>query len=161
MSRLSALAACAVLMLGPAAAAAPSVPAPTFNDPTALVTWLITHSGHGFEARDDAATATVFSPGLRAAIRTSFARSRQRKEPPCGADGDIILDSQEPGTPENLRVSAQTTAPDRQTVAATFDIVGYHRTPKFMTVLLDGTWKVENIISADGLSLRRSLDCRR
>lgn len=143
------------------AAVAKGTAAPAFTDPVALVTWLIRNSGHGFQADDDATTASVFSPGLRATLRASLARSRQRNEPPCGADGDIILNSQEDGTPQNLRLSTRSTAPDRQTVTVSFDIVGYHRDRRFMTVLLDGTWKVDNIVDADGASLRRSLECRR
>jgi hypothetical protein len=151
-----------VAALALAAAPARAATAPTFSDPVALVTWLIQHSGgHGFQEQDDAASATVFSPGLRAAIRASFARSRQRNEPPCGADGDFILETQEDGPVTNLRVSSQPTASDRATVATSFDIVGYHRSPKFMAVLLDGAWKVENIVSAEGVSLRRSLACGR
>ena len=88
---------------------------PTFTDPTALVTWLIEHSGQrGFNYANDADTANVFSPGLRAA----FARSRKVNEPPCGADGDIILDTQEGGAAQNVRLALHEAAPDRATVAA-------------------------------------------
>ena len=137
------------------------VATPTFADPVALVTWLIGHSSGGFEAWDDAANANVFSPGLREALRMSFLRSRQQGEPPCGADGNIILDMQENGAAHNLRLSSRPTAPDRVTVAASFDVDGYHRDRRFMTVNLDGVWKLENIVQANGSSLRRSLDCRR
>ena len=136
-------------------------PTPTFTDPVALVTWLIQHSGRGFNYSDDGANGAVFSPGLRAALRASFARSRQRNETPCGADGDVILETQEGGPAQNLKLTAKPAAADRTTVAASFDVDGAHRTPQFMTVLLDGVWKVENIVRPDGTSLRRSLDCRR
>lgn len=79
-------------------AAARAVSTPTFTDPAALVTWLIkSNNGRGFQFVDDAATAPVFSPGLRSALLASLTRSRQRNEPPWGADGDIILDTQEDG----------------------------------------------------------------
>ena len=136
-------------------------PAPSFPDPVALVGWLLAHSGREFRPEDDSATATVFSPGLRAALRASFARSHQRNEPPCGADGDIILETQEGGRPSNVRLAAQRTEPDRVVVAASFDVDGYHRDSKFMTVQLDGVWKLENIVMAEGISLRRSLACQR
>ena len=137
-----------------------AVAAPTFSDPVALIAWLIGHSGKGFNAVDDAATGNVFSPGLRQAVRAAMLRSRQRDEPPCGADGDIILDTQEDGETQNVRLSAQPTGPDRVTVAASFDVDGYHRDRRYMTVNLDGAWKLENIIESNGSSLRRSLDCR-
>jgi hypothetical protein len=152
----------ALVTLATPAALARDVVAPTFNDPTSLVLWLIQHSaGRGLNVTDVPSTSNVFSPGLRAALTASFQRSRLRNEPPCGADGDIILETQEEGAVSNLRLSAQQTAPDRTIVAASFDVDGYHRAPRFMTVLLDGAWKVENIVSADGVSLRRALDCRR
>ncbi len=155
-----AAAALAALLAAPAPTRAAATP--TFSDPAALVTWLIQHAnGNGFKPEDDAANTAVFSPGLRAALRASFARSRQRNEPPCGADGDVIVETQEFGPVTNLRVGSQPTAADRATVAASFDVVGYHRAPKFMAVLLDGTWKVENIVTADGSSLRRVLACGR
>jgi len=79
-------------------AAARAVSTPTFTDPAALVTWLIkSNNGRGFQFVDDAATPPVFSPGLRSALLASLTRSRQRNEPPWGADGDIILDTQEDG----------------------------------------------------------------
>ena len=150
-----------VLHLPPSGYAAVTVaPAPSFSDPTVLVAWLIKNSGAGFNVMDETANAAVLTPGLRAALRVSLARSRQRNEPPCGANGDIILGTQEEGAAQNVRLSAEATAPDRQAVSASFDIVGSHRTLKYMTVLLDGAWKVENIIS-EGVSLRRSLDCKR
>ncbi|HEY0205172.1 MAG TPA: hypothetical protein VGC15_13600 [Acetobacteraceae bacterium] len=134
--------------------------APAFSDPTALVAWLLQQSSSGTNFTDDAKNADVFSPGLRAALRASAARSRREGAPPCGANGDIIRDSQETGRVENLRLSTQAAAPDRATVAASFDVDGYHRDRRFMAVNLDGAWKLENVIEADGSSLRRSLDCR-
>lgn len=139
--------------------AAPRGAAPTFSDQVALVTWLLQHSGRDFDFSKDAATPTVFSPGLRSAIRASLARSRQVNEPPCGADGDIVLATQEFGPAENMRISAQQTATDRVTVTTSFDVVGYHRDRRFLTVNMDGIWKVENI-EADGHSLRRLLACQ-
>jgi len=146
---------------GTTVTASPGTATPTFTDPMALVTWLIEHSGRGFDYSNDAATVAVFSPGLRTALRASFARSRQRGEPPCGANDDIILSTQEGGAAQNLRLSAQTTAPDRTTVASSFDVDGYHRDKQFMTVNLGGVWKLENIVEIGEGSLRRSLDCRR
>lgn len=133
---------------------------PTFTDPAALVTWLLQHSSRDFRPEDDNASDNVFSPGLRAALRATYLRSRQRNEPPCGANGDIILDTQEEGAPANLRVSVQPTGSDRVTVATSYDIAGYHRDRRYLTINLGGVWKLENIIEADGSSLRRSLDCR-
>ena len=145
---------------GPTITAGRGTATPVFTDPIALVTWLIQQSGHGTSFSDDAANVAVFSPGLRTALRTSYARSRQRNEPPCGMDGDIILNTQEGGAAQNLRLSTQATAPDRTTVASSFDVDGYHRNQQFMTVNLGGAWKLENIVDAHGVSLRRSLDCR-
>ncbi len=133
---------------------------PTFTDPTALVAWLLQQSSQGVNFGDASKNANVFSPGLRGALRASFAQSRREDSPPCGANGDIIRDSQENGRVENLRLSTQATAPDRATVAASFDVDGYHRNRRFMVVNLDGTWKLENIVEADGKSMRRSLECR-
>ena len=138
----------------------PARTTPTFTDPASLVTWLLQHSGRDFDPGNDTANAAVFSPGLRAALRATFQRSRERNQPPCGANGDIILATQEAGAPENLRTSVQPTAPDRITVAASYDLLGDHRNRRYLTVNLDGAWKLENIIEADGISLRRSLDCR-
>lgn len=148
---------CALTEHGPKLTAGP---APTFAEPLALVAWLIGHSGRGFVAVDEAANETVFSPGLRAALRASLLRSRQRDEPPCEANGDIILDTQEGGTAQNLRLSVQPTAADRAMVSASYDVDGSHRDRRYFTVNLDGVWKLENIIEANGTSLRRSLDCR-
>jgi len=135
-------------------------PAPTFAEPLALVAWLIGHSGRGFVAVDEVANETVFSPGLRAALRASLLRSRQRNEPPCGANGDIILDTQDGGTAQNLRLSVQPTAADRATVSASYDVDGFHRDRRYFAINLDRVWKLENIIEANVTSLRRSLDCR-
>ena len=144
----------------PRPAAAADGSNPTFSDPTALVAWLLQQSSQGVNFGDDTKNADVFSPGLRAALRASFARSRRDDAPPCGANGDIIRASQEDGRVENLRLSTQATAPDRATVAASFDVDGYHRNRRFMMVSLEGAWRLENIVEADGSSLRRSLDCR-
>ncbi len=142
-------------------AAARAVSTPTFTDPAALVTWLIeNNNGRGFQFVDDAATAPVFSPGLRSALLASLTRSRQRNEPPWGADGDIILDTQEDGAARSLLLSKQRTAPDRSTVSASFDVDGARRSRRFMAVNLGGAWRIENIVEADGLSLQRSLECR-
>jgi hypothetical protein len=149
-----------IILLLAAAGTVRAAPSPSFNDPRELVKWLVENSGRGFIATDSAANANVFSPGLRAELQTSLARSHRLNEPPCGADGDIILDSQESGTPQNLQLLVRPTAPDRQTVMASFDIVGYHRNQRFMTVLLEGSWKIENIIDTNGKSLRRLLACR-
>ena len=123
----------------PAQAPAPTARdgTPTFSDPLSLVTWLLQHSGRDFDYTKDSTTVNVFSPGLRTALRNSFAHSRQVNEPPCGANGDIILASQEIGPVTNLRLSVEHTASDRATVSASFDIMGYHRDRQFMTVILD------------------------
>lgn len=119
------------------------------------------NSGHSFNALDDAASTPVFSPGLRAGVRASLARARQTNDPPCGGDGDFILNTQENGVLRNVRLSAQATAADRRAVSASYDVDGYHRERRFMVVLLDGAWKLENIVEPTGASLRRALECRR
>lgn len=60
-----------------------------FTDLLALVTWLLQHSSPDVDFSKDAATANVFSRGLRSGIRGSRARARSRQlnEAPCGADG--------------------------------------------------------------------------
>lgn len=134
---------------------------PLFVDAGDLVRWLIGHAGgHGFDGTSDRANATVFSPGLRAAIRESLARSRQRGEPPCGANGDLVLDLQEYGEIRDLNLVTEKTDVDRATVRATFESVTYRRDLRFMAVRLDGIWMIENIVTSDGHSLRRSLGCR-
>ena len=144
-----------------AAVAVPAVATPVFTDPVALITWLIGHSGRGFNATDDGSAVNVFSPGLRDAIRRSLLRSRQAGDVPCGLDGDILLDTQEEGIVRNLRLSAAPNGPDRVAVAASYEVDGYHRDRRYLTVNLDGAWKLENINESDGSSLRRLLDCRR
>ena len=151
----------AAILLVAAATTTQAAPAPTFNDPVALVTWLLRSSGHGFNALDDAASAPVFSPGLRAAVRASLAHARQTNDPPCGGNGDFILDTQENGLVRNVRLSAQSTAADRRAVSASYEVDGYQRKRSFMVVLLDGAWKLENIVEANGRSLRRALGCGR
>lgn len=140
---------------------AAALPIPLFANPAELISWLLLHSGRGFDPGNVPATAPVFSPGLRAALESSYARSRRDDEPPCGAEGDILLSTQEDGAAQNIRLAVQATAPDRATVSASFDADGYHRDRRYMTVLLDGVWKLENILETDGGSLRRALDCRR
>ena len=130
---------------------------PTFDDPVALVGWLLRNSMHGFNGLNDAASAPVFSPGLRAAVRTSLARGRQLDGPSCGGDGDFILNTQENGDLSNVRLSAQPTAVDRRTVSASYDVDSYHREQQFMVVMLDVKWKLENIMEPSGKSLRRIL----
>ena len=151
----------AAVLLVAAATSVQAAPAPTFNDPVALVGWLLRTSGHGFNALDDAADAPVFSPGLRAAVRASLTQARRTNDPPCGGDGDFILDTQENGVVRNVRLNAQATGTDRRAVSASYDVDGYHRERRFMVVLLDGAWKLENIVEANGRSLRRALGCGR
>lgn len=127
----------------------------------ALVNWLLHKSGHGFNALDDAASAPVFSPGLRGAVRASLAHARQTNDPPCRGDGDFILNTQENGLLRNVRLSAQATEADNRAVLASYDVDGYHRERRFMVVLFDGAWKLENIVEANGTSLRRALGCGR
>ena len=153
----------AVLLLAGSAASAQGsrpVPTPTFTDPVALVTWLVTH-GEAVQYADDRTNGSLFSPGLRTAMRASLEKASRAKEVPCGLDGNVILECQECGPAQHLRVASQATAPDRATVSASFDIVGTPRSPRFMAVLLDGTWKIENIVNAEGGSLRRQLQCLR
>ena len=141
-------------------AAAVSTAAPTFSDPLTLIAWLLANSGNGFEPLNDASTGNVFSPGLRDAVRSSVAHSRAVNEPPCGANGDFILETQEMGRPINTRLAVQTSAVDRAAVSASYDVDGHHRTRRYMVVNLGGAWKLENIQEANGSTLRRSLACR-
>ena len=83
----------AAILLVTAAATARAAPAPTFVDPVALVDWLLHTSGHGFDPLGDTGSAPVFSPGLRAAVSASLAHARQTNDPPCGGNGDFILDT--------------------------------------------------------------------
>ena len=127
--------------------------------------WLIEHAGgRGFDGTDDRANAAVFSPslrtGLRTALRQSLVRGRQQGQPPCGANGDVVLDMQEYGPIQGLRLMTEKTESDRATVRATSEAVGYHRDLTLMAVRLNGAWMAENIVTADGHSLRRSLACR-
>ena len=108
----------------PPLTSAQAAPAPAFSDPVALVDWLLHNSGHGFNALDDAASAPVFSPGLRAGVRASLAQARRTNDPPCGGDGDFILNTQENGLLRNVRLSARATAADRRTVSASYDVDG-------------------------------------
>lgn len=129
----------------PIARTVPTVgPAPTFSDPVALVGWLVENSARGFNASDDTQNANVLSPGLRAALRASLQRARQRGEAPCGVDADIIRAVQDDVTLGNLRLAAEPTGPDRVRVTATYDLDGSWRSWQFLTVNLDGGWKVKS-----------------
>ena len=121
------------------------------------MTWLIGHSSHGFNPLNGAETVNVFSPGLRTAIRDNMQHSRQTDAPPCGADGDIILDTQDAGMVRGPDLTVQTTAPERVTVAGSYEVDEYHRDRRYMTVNLGGSWKLENIIESNNSSLRQSL----
>lgn len=158
--RQFALVRCAGAAVQPAAGQAAMRMAPTFSDPVALVRWLIENSTHGFSIGDDAANANVASPGLRTALRESIRRAGQRGEVGC-LNADPIVGAQDEVTVRNLRLSAQATGPDRVKVTASFDASGTANSAQFLTVNLDGNWKLENIVGAGGFSLRRLLACDR